>query len=184
MQIRIIMIIFLMIVFEFALFKSEKLPLNKQSLTKINTKIKSEKSGFCAKYNCECIDPIKEIKCSLNKTTIEVEFLEINVNRLDLSDNSLEMLVWGDTALNLRELILRNNNISEIHEKMFANTPHLHYLDLSGNKISDFKEEYLTSLNVLESLNLSNAFVQDFKLYRHLCELVNLKIVDLRCLKT
>lgn len=138
-----------------------------------------KKSQFCAKYNCWCPNPVEEIKCKLNSTTNEVDFIERDVQRLDLSDNSLQMIVWGDSVLNLHELILRNNNISVIHEKMFNKVPHLHFLDLSMNRISELKEQYFTDLNVLEKLNLSRAFVPDYKINRELCELVGLKVLDL-----
>lgn len=136
-------------------------------------------SKFCQRYNCECPDANREIKCRLNSTIREVDFRESDVQRLDLSDNSLEAITWGDTTLNLRELILRNNNLSVIHELMFAKVPHLHLLDLSSNRISELKEEYFTNLNVLEKLNLSRAFAADYRMSTELCELVSLKIVDL-----
>lgn len=80
----------------------------------------TKKSPFCAKFNCVCPNPFEEIKCTLNSTIRGVDFVEVDVKRLDLSDNALEAVKWGDVALNLRELVLRNNNFSVIHEQMFT----------------------------------------------------------------
>lgn len=136
-------------------------------------------SPFCQRYNCQCPNPVEEIKCSLNVSIRGIDFDESDVSRLDLSNNWLEMIKWGDTPLNLKELSLRNNKISVIHDQMFTMVPHLRLLDLSMNQISELKEQYFTNLNILEKLNLSNAFAPDYRLNRELCELVGLKILDI-----
>lgn len=135
-------------------------------------------SKFCERFNCDCPAPLDEIKCTLNSSIRVVDFSESEVRRLDLSDNSLEAVNWGDTALNLQQLILRNNNLTVIREKMFVKVPHLHLLDLSINRIGELKEEYFSYLNVLEKLNLSRAFATDYRLSRELCELVSLRSLD------
>lgn len=138
---------------------------------------KTSKS-FCATYNCSCATST-ELKCQFNSSIKSVEFYDPSVLTIDFSDNSLETFQFGDAPLNVKNLILRNNSIRVINDALFDKMPHLFQLDLSQNKIDDFKETSLQYLNVLNRLNLSNAFIGGYQMTRELCELVNLKVLDL-----
>jgi hypothetical protein len=140
----------------------------------------TNQTSFCQKYKCDCQESPLNVKCSFNSSVKSIELLDASINQLDLSDNFLESsLVFGDTPLNLENLILRNNSITEIHENLFNKMPHLHYLDLSINKIERLQEIAFTSLNMLSYLNLSQSFSSDYKISRDICQLVNIKILDL-----
>jgi Leucine-rich repeat (LRR) protein len=139
----------------------------------------STSKGFCEVYKCYCPKPEEEIKCKFNNTVKSVDFVDPSVEKVDFSGSSLERFVFGDTTLSIKSLILSYNSISEIHENAFDKLPHLQYLDLSNNQISLVQEVAFTSLNVLASLNLSRAFKADYKISRDICELINLKVLDL-----
>ena len=56
------------------------------------------------------------------------------VRRLDLSNNLLQQIPEGIfDNLEISSLILRDNQISEIHPESVSNLNGLHYLDISGN---------------------------------------------------
>jgi Leucine-rich repeat (LRR) protein len=135
--------------------------------------------GFCLKYKCTCPEPQTEIKCSFPSTVKSVDFIDPNVLKIDFSNNSLEMFVFGDTILKVKELLLAKNNIKKIHEDMFVKMPHLQYLDMSDNCISSLQAVAFQNLNILEYLNLSRSFDSSFQLTNELSTLVGLKVLDL-----
>jgi len=101
------------------------------------------------------------------------------VLKLDVSHSNLTNLVFGDVSLNIDTLILADNRLEIVHEKMFARLPHLKHLDMSVNKIKVANDEMVfEAQNVLEHLNLSQAFTNEHKMWRDLCGLINLRVLD------
>lgn len=135
---------------------------------------------YCQSHSkCICTDDSKEIKCKFDSTTVTADFIDTRTLKLDLSQNNLTNVVFGDVSLNLDTLSLSDNRIQIIHDNMFARLPHLKHLDLSLNRIDTVNDESVFEvLNVLEYLNLSRAFVQDYKMHRDMCNLFNLRTLD------
>lgn len=80
-------------------------------------------------------------------------------SRINLSHNNLHHLP-PDTFQGLRELSvldLSRNGIQELHRDLFSGLE-LHQLDLSGNRLTDISEGSLSQLSALRSLDLSRNF--------------------------
>ena len=144
----------------------------------------SSPSTYCQKHpDCKCSADFKQVKCTFNSSsstyTSTLDFIDTRVLKLDVSHSNLTNLVFGDVSLNIDTLILTDNRLAIIHEKMFARLPHLKYLDLSMNEIKAINDESVfDSQNVLEHLNLSQAFTNEHKMWRDLCGLINLRVLD------
>ena len=134
---------------------------------------------FCKSHtSCQCPDP-RELKCRFNSSTLSVDFIDTDVLKIDFSSNSLTNFVFGDNTLNVKTLILSDNRIAIVHEKMFNRMPHLEHLDLSRNSIEAIKDTTVfDALSMLRVLNLSRAFVDDYTMNRDLCELYLLRELD------
>ena len=136
--------------------------------------------AFCDTYKCVCPNASREIKCRFNETVITVDFEDRGVTTIDFSHNSLESFWFGDnTALNVQYLYINDNHLRVINLDFFKRLPHLKRLDLSQNKIDSLDETAFEPLNVLEFLNMSQAYAANYRINRDLCELVNLKTLDL-----
>ena len=144
----------------------------------------SSSSTYCQKHaDCTCSPDFRQVKCTFNSSspsyTSTLDFIDTRVLKLDVSHSNLTNLVFGDVSLNIDTLILADNKLAIIHEKMFARLPHLKYLDLSMNAIRAVNDETVfESQNVLEHLNLSRAFTNEHKMWRDLCGLKNLRVLD------
>lgn len=136
-------------------------------------------NDFCEKYNCQCTN--EQIKCNqIDKQINILEFCNKNTTKLDLSQNSLDTILFSNSTLNLKHLRLSNNKLTNIHQNQFQSLPYLTNLDLSFNQIESFHESAFQSMHLLEYLNLSNAFKSpSYQFTRELCELDNVKVLDL-----
>ena len=136
------------------------------------------KDDFCIRYNCTiCTE--EKITCRFNRSTNSIDFINPHVYGADFSDSYLEQFVFGDTTLNLHRLNLKNNSIKKINENFSDKMPHLTDLDLSQNKIEFMQEDSFRNLKSLEYFNFSNALSDKFHISRELCELINIRVLDL-----
>ncbi|NWT02728.1 LRC19 protein, partial [Mionectes macconnelli] len=78
--------------------------------------------------------------------------LSLKNNKITLNDSDKEIL---GHFINLTELHLNENSITELHKNSFCNLKKLTYLDISNNYISTVHKAAFAGLNQLSVLNLS-----------------------------
>ena len=102
---------------------------------------------------------LKNLFLSKNSLVFVPNLSQSNLERLDLSQNRIEILVDQDTLQNLLPisliyLNLENNHIKQINDYSFANINNLEELNLGSNKISAFAESSFINLKNLRVLIL------------------------------
>ncbi|XP_078677212.1 uncharacterized protein LOC144913934 [Branchiostoma floridae x Branchiostoma belcheri] len=79
-----------------------------------------------------------------------------NLIRLDLAENRIGFVDSFPNLLQLQNLNLEKNKITEIHSGTFSNLPQLLELSLSTNQISDIAADAFANLHWLKKLDLSS----------------------------
>lgn len=104
---------------------------------------------------------------------------------LDLTYTNLKDIDFIDTdaLANLKNLILRSNEISMLRKGVFSKLKSLKSLDLSGNKIEKLVLGTFDGLECLEALNISDNYIEDIRsidkaMFDGLKSLENLYIKD------
>lgn len=104
---------------------------------------------------------------------------------LDLTNTNLKDIDFIDTdaLANLKNLILRSNEISMLRKGVFSKLKSLKSLDLSGNKIEKLVLGTFDGLECLEELNISDNYIEDIRsidkaMFDGLKSLENLYIKD------
>ncbi|CEG38338.1 u2 small nuclear ribonucleoprotein a [Plasmopara halstedii] len=100
---------------------------------------------------------------------------------IDLSDNEIKKLENFPRLRRLRMLLLHNNHVSKIQEKLADAITNLEFLMLTGNRITQFSEvDNLTCFSKLDTLSLSGNPVTKRKYYREyvIYKLPQLHVLD------
>ena len=104
------------------------------------------------------------------------------LEKIDLSSNRLTTLTSSvfNYLVNLRYLLLNNNQIKAIHSDVFKNVNSLITLDLSINHLTDFDVMFLSSSNFtkLRNLRLSHNKLTSIRASQFIC-LSSLSTLDL-----
>ncbi|CAH0475598.1 unnamed protein product [Peronospora belbahrii] len=86
---------------------------------------------------------------------------------IDLSDNEIKKLENFPRLRRLRMLLLHNNHVSKIQEKLSEAIANLEFLMLTGNRIAQLSEvDHLACFTKLDTLSLSGNPVTKRKYYR------------------
>ncbi|NXL99011.1 LRC19 protein, partial [Tyrannus savana] len=85
-----------------------------------------------------------------------VTTLSLKNNKITLNDHDKEIL---GHFINLTELHLNENRITQLHKNSFCNLKKLIYLDISNNHISTVHKAAFAGLNQLSVLNLSHNMI-------------------------
>lgn len=90
----------------------------------------------------------------------------LNLEELDLSGNSLQTfsgMVFGysTSPRKLRKLLLRRNNLLQIHPQTFNHIPNIDYLGLSFNSIVRLDENLFLPLTSLKKLHIDHNNIEE-----------------------
>ncbi len=118
------------------------------------------------------ITNIKTLDLSHNFVSLGINDIPMDVETLDLSDNSLASAGELATKTNLKNLDLSNNNLTTLEN--FNKCANLVSLDLASNNITDTRG--LDGFKKLQTLNLSGNGLNDMPLCTVLTQLKNLDL--------
>ena len=112
--------------------------------------------AYSVSSNCSWTKQKKEVKVNCSGRDLRwVPKLNDSVTYLDLSHNSINIVLFDSTLKNLQFLDISWNHIRHIEISSFSSLTKLRFLDLSHCDIRDVDEAIFGGLNSLRYLNIS-----------------------------
>jgi Leucine-rich repeat (LRR) protein len=153
--------------------------VNLVTLDVSNNKIEEIKNN-----DFENLDSLEIIDLSKNQIkAIEDEVFKnlLNLRKLFLSDNQIELMIETKDLKNLKTLVLARNKISVINFENLKGLKKLNSLDLSGNKIKNIIPIFqydITQLPHIQHINLSHNSLTEIEMWP--LYIPTMKTIDLR----
>ncbi|GAB0087004.1 Toll-like receptor [Sergentomyia squamirostris] len=130
------------------------LPRLVQQLSLCHTGVQIIGYGMFNGTNLQVLDISGNPALTQNMKANTFEGLEDRLEILSFQDSNVKHLPWLQHLRKLRMLMLRGNNINQLFNTTFLNTPHLEILDLSSNHIGNWYSRVFEHNRMLRILNL------------------------------
>ncbi|XP_059607940.1 toll-like receptor 2 isoform X2 [Phlebotomus argentipes] len=131
-----------------------QLPRHVQQLSLCHTGVQIIGYGMFNGINLQVLDISGNPALTHNMRANTFEGLEDKLEILSFQESNVKHLSWLQHLRKLRMLMLRGNNINQLSNTTFLNTPQLEILDLSSNHIGNWYQKVFEHNRLLRILNL------------------------------